>query len=93
MEGMEQFLDFSDAIAGDPRIGTRHIALYCALLYAYIKSPSPSVVIDRPCIMSRAKMCRRTYQKCIKDLQAYGYIRYRPSYDPCIKSQVYLNNL
>lgn len=32
-----------------------------------------------------------TYHKCIKDLQAYGYIQYLPSYHPALGSLVYLN--
>ena len=31
-----------------------------------------------------------TYHKCIKDLHAFGYIQYKPSYNPGTTSKVYL---
>ncbi|MCD8741975.1 hypothetical protein LT679_15280 [Mucilaginibacter roseus] len=30
-----------------------------------------------------------TYHKCIRELDAYGYISYQPSYHPKLGSQVY----
>lgn len=31
-----------------------------------------------------------TYHKCIKELQQFGFIEYRPSFDPSLGSQINL---
>ncbi|HEY5370215.1 MAG TPA: hypothetical protein VIJ75_14625 [Hanamia sp.] len=34
-----------------------------------------------------------TYHKCIRQLEAYGYIRYNPSYSYYKRSTIYLDNV
>lgn len=94
MEGMRQFMDFTETIEDDSRIGMTHISLYLALLYEYIRGSSQlPIYADRERLLQRAKMCRKTYNKSMKELQEYGYISYKPSCDPCKKSQVFLKRL
>ncbi len=40
-----------------------------------------------------AKIERTTYHKCMKELEAYGYIEYVRSYSPVLGSLVYLKEL
>ncbi len=94
MENMQQLTAFYDAIASDPRIGLSHICLYTALLHELsIALLNPPLYINRDTVLKKAKMCRKTYHKCMKELQQYGYIRYEPSSDPLIGTLIHLNKL
>ncbi|MEP7375309.1 MAG: hypothetical protein ABI675_18050 [Chitinophagaceae bacterium] len=91
---MQQLTDFYEAIADDLRIGTSHICVYIALLH--VTDPAESVKaieIDRNTVMKNAKISRKTYNKCLSELQEYGYIKYEPSLNPLVASKVYLNRL
>ncbi len=53
--------------------------------------------IENPIYISRKKVMYFahinsivTYHKCIKELQAFGYIHYNPSYHPGLGSRVHL---
>jgi len=94
MKALNYFLDFGDTIEEDPRIGPTHISLYHALLYEYIKGACRlPIAINRRRVLQKAKICRKTYNKRMGELQAYGYIDYVPSNDPSVRSRVYLNRL
>ena len=91
---VQQIIDFYSTIESDSRIGLKHISLYMALLCEYISASSQfPIYVNRDRLMIIAKMSRRTYNKCLKELQEYGYIKYKPSSDPGKRSQVYLNRL
>lgn len=92
---VKELTDFYAAIKDDNRIGACHISLYMALFQLYnLNRFCNPVRISRSSVMDLAKIGGfATYHKCIKDLNAYGYIRYLPSYHPGIKSEVYLRNL
>jgi hypothetical protein len=50
-------------------------------------SPFP---VTRRTLMAFSKIASiATYHKCIRELDAFGYIRYEPSFDPKRGSQVY----
>lgn len=79
-------------ISADGRINVWHISIYMALLHLWnlndLKSPVP---ITRREVMKLAHVSSIvTYHKCINQLQEYGYIRYVPSYNPFLGSNVYL---
>jgi hypothetical protein len=83
---------FFDAIASDPRISITHIGIYAALTHYWQsnKKSNPIVAFSYE-IMKIAKITGpRTYHKCIKDLDRYGYIRYEPSFNRNEGSRVYL---
>ena len=91
-EVVKELTRFYSAIKDDNRIGTTHISLYMALFQFYnlngFKNP---LDITRTSLMAVAKISGlATYHKCIKDLHEFGYIKYNPSYNPSINSQVYL---
>ena len=94
MDILQQLTDFYDTIAEDARIGVTHICLYMALVYESNTSLSGSTVcITRHILMKNARISRKTYNKCMKELQQYGYIKYEPSSNPSIGSKVYFNKL
>jgi hypothetical protein len=69
---------------GDQKISPSHISVYMALVHIFLsrrlKNP---IVINRLEIMKRAKInSRNTFGKCLHELHLYGYIDYRPSFNP-----------
>ena len=92
MEPVKELTSFYSAIKSDPRIGTTHISLYMALFQFYnLNRLSNPILITRTAVMEVAKISGlATYHKCMKDLVEFGYIRYEPSFNPTISSQVYL---
>jgi replication initiation and membrane attachment protein DnaB len=92
MEHVKELTSFYSAIKSDPRIGTTHISLYMALFQFYnLNRLSNPILITRTAVMEVAKISGlATYHKCMKDLVEFGYIRYEPSFNPTISSQVYL---
>lgn len=89
MEAFFPLLDFYEAIRGDTRIAPTHISLYMALLRQWnlqkFVTPLP---LCRDELMQAARISRKTYNKCMKELQTYGYIKYKPSPNPMIRSEV-----
>jgi len=95
MEEVKELTRFYLAIREDHRIGTTHISLYMALFEFYnLNRFQNPIDIKRTSVMEVAKISGlATYHKCIKDLVDFGYIKYQPSFNPAISSQVYLLNL
>lgn len=90
---MEQLADFYEAIADNARIGTSHICLYMALCNAVGFVNGELIEVNRNRLMQNARISRKTYNKCMNELQEYGYIRYEPSLNPSRQSRVYLKKL
>ena len=92
MEELKSLTDFYAAVKEDNRIGTTHISMYMALFQLYnLNAFSNPVCISRSLVMDLAKISGlATYHKCIKELDAYGYIQYLPSYNPAISSRVFI---
>ena len=86
---------FYEAIEEDARIGTTHISLYMALLQQWnLNGGMNPVTITRTVIMKAAKInARYTYNKCMNNLQGFGYIIYLPFSNPFTNSTVYLKGL
>lgn len=92
---MEQLSAFYEAIDGDTRVGVTHICLYVALLHEAkgLLTKGSAIEVNRDQLMQRARISRKTYNKCMKELQEYGYINYQPSSNPQVGSQVQLKKL
>ena len=92
MELFPPLTGFYQAIAEDARIGTTHISLYMALLQQWnLNGGINPVIIARANIMKAAKInARYTYNKCMNNLQEFGYITYLPSSNSFNNSTVYL---
>ena len=95
MQMFEPLTVFYEAIADDARIGTTHISLYMALLQQWnLNGGMNPIIIARVTIMKAAKInARYTYNKCMNNLQEFGYITYLPSSNPFTLSTVYLKEL
>lgn len=95
MELFAPLTEFYEAIEDDVRISTTHISLYMALLQQWNLSGGINpVTIVRSNIMKAAKInARYTYNKCMNNLQEFGYITYLPSSNPFSSSTVYLKGL
>lgn len=91
----EPLTEFYEAIGDDARIGVTHISLYMALLQQWnINGGINPVTVVRSSIMKAAKInARYTYNKCMNNLQEFGYITYLPSTNPFACSTVYLRGL
>ena len=92
METFQPLTVFFVAIESDVRIGGTHISLYFALLHKWnlnqIENP---FFIARDELMKTAKInARQTYNKCMNELDEYGYIKYTPSSNPLSGSTVHL---
>ena len=78
-------LDLFLARAGnDDRLLPTHMSLFMAILYH-----SDGNFSSRPFRITRRKLMlysriksKATYHRCLSELVAYGYITYRPSFDP-----------
>ncbi len=95
MEIFQPLTGFFEAIESDVRIGGTHISLYFALLHKWNLNQSENpFLIARDELMKTAKInARHTYNKCMNELDKYGYIKYTPSSNPVIHSTVYLKQL
>ncbi|MBS1780973.1 MAG: hypothetical protein JST70_16735 [Bacteroidetes bacterium] len=91
MDQLKMLSDFFSAIRDDGRISITHIGIYAALLQYRIDCDfaNPIQVFGHE-IMRIAKISAPiTYHKCIKELSAYGYIHYIPSFKRNQASRIY----
>jgi hypothetical protein len=74
---------FYEKVIADTRLSPAHISLYFALLHeAGYLLPLP-FYLRRDRVMLKAKICSSvTLNRCLRELHAYGYIDYRPSFTP-----------
>jgi hypothetical protein len=88
----EHLVDFVDAAAEDPRLATTHLSLYLSLFRMWMgKGGVDPLPIHRSEVMRMAKISgAATYHRCIRELDAYGYIRYCPSFHPNCHTRVFL---
>lgn len=95
MELFPPLTGFYEAIEEDARIGTTHISLYMALLQQWnMNGGKNPISIERSVIMKTAKInARYTYNKCMNELQDYGFIIYEPSVNFYSSSVVYLKGI
>jgi hypothetical protein len=84
MENQQQLLQFINHIVSDQRLKRRHLAMLIALCDVWIANKcQASYHMSRSRLMIAAKIkAQGTYQKVIKELQALGYVAYKPSYHP-----------
>lgn len=95
MEIFPPLTGFFEAIENDAKIGTTHISLYMALLQQWnLNEGKNPISIERNLIMRAAKInARHTYNRCINDLQDFGYISYHSTASAFDSSIVYLKGL
>lgn len=92
MNFIKHFIEWMNFVAMDERLTPHHVSLYLALFQSWNLSHFRNPVsISRQQIMQVSRIGSvNTYSKCIKELDAWGYIRYEPSYNPLRGSKVHL---
>lgn len=80
---------FLQRAAEDVRLLPTHMTLFMAIFYYSDNDPERPFRVSRRRLMhfSRIKS-KSTYHKCIAELVKYGYITYKPSFDPLKASMV-----
>lgn len=74
----------------DERIKQGHITLYIAFFQKWNKEFFKKIItVNRELIMKRAKFkSKTTYHNHLRDLDAWGYLKYYPSYHPSRGSKI-----
>lgn len=87
--------EFWVALNKDPRITVRHIGLYAALICIRynLGNPNPLLVYSHQVMAAANMVTQCTYHQYIKQLDAYGYLRYEPSFKKNQPSKIYFLNL
>jgi hypothetical protein len=90
-KGMEIVL-FMEQAKTDPRIGPLHISLYMAIFYLWVRQGrnGPAQFTARELMPAAKIMGGTAFYRYIRQLDAYGYIIYEPSFDPAVKSRAIL---
>lgn len=91
MDNLKPLSSFFLAIEKDFRIGTTHIAIYAALLQFRIDkgfiNPVQAYSIE---IQNIAKIASpKTYHKCMRELNTYGYVIYLPTKNKNKRSKIF----
>jgi len=94
VEPLKPLSDFFTAVKNDYRISVTHIGIYAALLqFRFDKGFINPIEAYRYEIMEIAKISAPfTYHKCIKELDQYGYLTYRPTKKRNKKSKIFFND-
>jgi len=92
MNYIRHLTGFFQKVSLDERLHPSHISLYIALFQFWnVNRFSNPISITRSEVMRISKIyAKATYHKGMKDLHAFGYINYKPSYNPYKGSLVYL---
>lgn len=85
-------LIYLDHICNDPRLTVWHISLLLAIVrLAYRQNENKIIRVSRSKLMTMSHInTTPTYHKYFKELQNFGYIKYKPSYHPGYRSIVEL---
>ncbi|OYD41817.1 hypothetical protein CHU00_07470 [Sphingobacterium cellulitidis] len=83
--------NFFEAMDRDPRLSSTHVSLYFSLIRQWASSEfSDCIRIYARQGALKAKISTVSYTRCLKDLHAFGYLHYVPSYNSAIASSIYL---
>jgi hypothetical protein len=91
----EQLMDVLERIRIDPRLGPPHVSLYMAIWHCWMMQGADGpVLFTARELMPGAKIAGgNLLYKSLRELHAYGYLVYEPSFNPAVKSRGYLNML
>ena len=89
---VREIADFMERVQADPRVGPAHISVYMSLVYVWASqgASGPARVCGRE-LSGLAKIAGTTplYRR-LRELHAFGYIVYEPSFNPAERSKVFL---
>lgn len=94
MNYIKHLAGFFDRVAADERLNPTHISMYVSLFQFWNASRFKNPIsISRGELMRVSKISAKAmYHKCMKELNDFGYLKYKPSYNPFKGSLVYLFN-
>jgi hypothetical protein len=94
MNYIKHLAGFFDRVSADERLNPTHISMYVSLFQFWNASRFQNPIsISRNELMKVSKISSKaTYHKCMKQLHEYGYLKYKPSYNPFKGSLVFLYN-
>jgi hypothetical protein len=87
---LNEILYYFKVIEKDSRLNVWHVALLIAILYMALQQGRLlRIKVSRSLIMCKSHVNTvPTYHKYFKELQELGYICYRPSYHPGVRSEI-----
>ena len=94
MNYIKHLAGFFDRVAADERLNPTHVSMYVSLFQFWNASRFQNPIsISRNELMKVSKIsAKATYHKCMRELNDFGYLQYKPSYNPFKGSLVYLFN-
>ena len=95
MNYIKHLASFFDRVSADERLNPTHISMYVSLFQFWNANRFQNPIsISRSELMKVSKISSKaTYHKCMKELNEWKYLQYKPSYNPFKGSMVYLFNL
>lgn len=92
MQNNKLLREFLIKAGADNKLNPSHISIYSAILMLWEQNNKTNpLTIDREDIMQLSKINSKvTYHKCLKHLNQAGYLIYKPSFSPLIRSQIQL---
>lgn len=90
MDRLQQLTRYINRMVSDTRLKPVHLSLSLALCHGWIANQfqRPHRVSRRLLMKASRIRSKTTYHKALKDLQAFGYLKYSPSYHPHKASEV-----
>ncbi len=90
----EQMMQFIKTSSKDKRIGKGHFTMYLAFLYCWQEQQCNPFYISREYVMELARIgSTSTYHRHMRDMAFLGYVEYKPSYHPGIRTTLFLKAL
>jgi hypothetical protein len=79
-------------VVHDGRLGPQHVSMYVAIVWCWVAQGRPEwVTVSGKELGPLAKIFGSSpVYRCLRELHDYGYVVYRPSYNPVEKSKVFL---
>jgi len=94
MNYIKHLASFFEKVATDERLNPTHVSMYVSLFQFWNANRFQNPIsISRNELMKVSKIsAKATYHKCMKELNEWQYLKYKPSYNPFKGSLVYLFN-
>jgi hypothetical protein len=95
MNYIKHLASFFERVVTDDRLNPTHISMYVSLFQFWNANRFQNPIsISRNELMKVSKIsAKATYHKCMKELNEWQYLKYKPSYNPFKGSLVYLFNV
>ena len=91
MKTQNELIHFMTAARDYPRIGPVHLSVYLALLYLDARQCNECICVSARSIMPLARIASSgPYHRIMRQLDAYRYIKYVPSFNRRSPSKVWL---